>query len=96
MAKIVKASRGFIYYVSMTGITGSKLTLDPSFAGHLAKLRGMTPTPVCIGFGIATPDDARSMAAAADGVIVGSALVRRFHEAPETAREFVAGLRAAI
>lgn len=96
MKKIVSASRGFIYYVSMTGITGSKLTLEEHFKNHIGRLREMTDKPVAIGFGISTPDDAKNMAAFADGVIVGSAIVKKFHEDPDNARDFAQKMREAV
>jgi tryptophan synthase alpha chain len=96
MKKILAASRGFIYYVSMTGITGTKLSPEEHFRNHVGKLREMTGKPVAIGFGISTPEDAVNMAAVADGVIVGSAIVKKFYEDPENARDFIQKLRAAI
>ncbi len=96
MKKILAASRGFIYYVSMTGITGTKLSLEEHFRNHFGKLREMTGKPVAIGFGISTPEDAVNMAAVADGVIVGSAIVKKFYEDPDNARDFIQKLRAAI
>lgn len=96
MKKILAASRGFIYYVSMTGITGTKLSLEEHFRNHVGKLREMTGKPVAIGFGISTPEDAVNMAAVADGVIVGSAIVKKFYEDPDNARDFIQKLRAAI
>jgi tryptophan synthase alpha chain len=96
MEKILAASRGFIYYVSMTGITGTKLSPEEHFRNHVGKLREMTGKPVAIGFGISTPEDAVNMAAVADGVIVGSAIVKKFYEDPENARDFIQKLRAAI
>jgi tryptophan synthase alpha chain len=96
MKKILAASRGFIYYVSMTGITGTKLSPEEHFRNHVGKLREMTGKPVAIGFGISTPEDAVNMAAVADGVIVGSAIVKKFYEDPDNARDFIQKLRAAI
>jgi tryptophan synthase alpha chain len=96
MKKIAAASRGFIYYVSMTGITGANLSLDSQFNAHIASLREMSDRPVAIGFGISTPEDASRMAAVADGVIVGSAIVRKFHDDPGNARDFIQKLREAV
>ena len=96
MKKIAAASRGFIYYVSMTGITGADLSLDSQFSAHIGRLRSMSNRPVAIGFGISTPADAAKMAGAAEGVIVGSAIVRKFQEDPANAREFIQKLREAI
>jgi tryptophan synthase alpha chain len=96
MKKITAASDGFIYYVSMTGITGTKLSLEDEFGKHIGRLREMSGKPVAVGFGISTPDDARKMAAVADGVIVGSAIVKKFHEEPDNMRDFIKKLREAI
>jgi tryptophan synthase alpha chain len=96
MKKIAAASQGFIYYVSMTGITGTKLTLEDQFRNHVGRLREASGKPVAVGFGISTPDDARNMAAVADGVIVGSAIVKKFHEEPDNTRDFINKLREAI
>lgn len=94
--RIVAASTGFVYYVSMTGTTGATLALDERFAEHLEFVREASQKPVAVGFGISNAEDARAMAQIADGVIVGSALVRAFFERPGEAEVFVRGLRAAI
>jgi len=75
MVPIIAASRGFVYYVSLTGITGASLTGRETVASKVRQLKSMTTLPVAVGFGIATPGDAEAVAQAADGVIVGSALV---------------------
>jgi tryptophan synthase alpha chain len=94
--KITRASTGFVYYVSMTGITGSKLSLDGSIHESLSAIRSMTKKPVAVGFGVSTPAEAKMVAESADGVIIGSAIVKRLCESPEGFREFVAELRGAI
>jgi len=76
MRMIARASRGFIYMVSLTGVTGERAELPPDLAQHLRTLRGITTKPVCVGFGISTPEQAARVGAVADGVIVGSAVVR--------------------
>jgi tryptophan synthase alpha chain len=96
LKKIVSASRGFIYYVSMTGITGSTLILDAMFNEHIGTLRKASGKPVAVGFGVSTPGDATRMAAVADGVIVGSAIVKKFNEDPGNAPDFIKKLREAI
>ncbi len=96
MKRIATASQGFIYYVSMTGITGSKLSLEEQFREHVGRLRETSGKPVSVGFGISTPDDARIMSAVADGVIVGSAIVKKFHEDPGNTPDFIKKLREAI
>ncbi len=87
--RIAEASSGFIYYVSVTGITGERRALSPELTANVAWLRERTPLPVCIGFGISTPDHVRLLAPVADGLIVGSAVVRRIAEAESKPREQV-------
>lgn len=94
--KVVKASTGFIYYVSITGITGSRLEIDESLTDSIKNVKSMTERPVCIGFGVSNPEEASRMAAISDGVIVGSAIVKVIKETPEKVEEFVRGLRRAI
>ncbi|TAN41700.1 MAG: tryptophan synthase subunit alpha [Nitrospirae bacterium] len=94
--KVASASSGFLYYVSMTGITGTKLTLEASFLDHINKVKQASKAPVAVGFGVSTPDDARTIAGVADGVIVGSAIVKKLHEDPEGARDFIKHLREAV
>lgn len=74
--RIVKDSGGFIYYVSLTGITGAALTEKESIRARIQKLKTITDRPVAVGFGISTPEEAKEMSRAADGIIVGSALVK--------------------
>jgi tryptophan synthase alpha chain len=76
MRMIARASRGFIYLVSLTGVTGERANLPPDLTGMLRTLRGVTTKPVCVGFGISTPEHSAMVGAHADGVIVGSAIVR--------------------
>ena len=94
--KIAEASSGFVYYVSITGITGAALELGEEFRRHLALVKQATDKPVAVGFGIALPDQARVVAQIADGVIVGSALVKVFNDTPEKAEILIRGLKEAI
>jgi tryptophan synthase alpha chain len=80
--KIIKAATGFIYYVSLTGITGSHLTDTDSVRERVRQLKSLTDRPVAVGFGISTSKEAKEMAQEADGVIVGSALVKIIETAP--------------
>ncbi len=93
--KIVKASTGFIYYVSITGITGSHLKLDEHFREHIDFVKSFGK-PVCVGFGISNSEEAKYMSQHVDGVIVGSAIVKAFHERPYNAYDFIKSLREAI
>jgi len=76
MRKIAQASTGFLYMVSLTGVTGARAQLPAELQQHLRALRGITTKPICVGFGIGTPEQAASVGAAADGVAVGSAIVQ--------------------
>ena len=73
---IAGVSTGFIYYVSLTGVTGARRELPPDVASNVRMIKSNTKKPVAVGFGIATEDQARSIAKVADGVIVGSAIVK--------------------
>jgi len=73
---IIKNSAGFIYYVSLTGVTGARRKLPPEVASNVRRIKSMTKKPVAVGFGISAPGQARSIARIADGVIVGSAIVK--------------------
>ncbi len=94
--KVAKASKGFIYYVPMTGITGSKLLLDGSLELLIAEIRKFTDKPVAVGFGVSTPEEASSVAKVSDGVIVGSAIVKRLHEPYDDLKRYLVSLREAI
>lgn len=75
--KIAQASTGFLYYVSVTGITGERTQLPPDLIDNVSWLRENSSVPVCIGFGISQPEHVKMLAPVADGLIVGSAIVRR-------------------
>jgi tryptophan synthase alpha chain len=102
--RIARATTGFLYYVSVAGITGERASLPPELAENVAWLRAQTDLPVCIGFGIGAAEHIRALAPVADGLIVGSALVRRLAEAQEKPRaevvreigRFIAELAAAL
>ncbi|MGB2601159.1 MAG: tryptophan synthase subunit alpha [Candidatus Omnitrophota bacterium] len=74
--KIAARSRGFIYYVSLTGVTGVRKELSKKLKTDIRKLKKMTTKPVCVGFGISNASQAKDIAKAADGVIVGSAIIK--------------------
>ncbi len=87
--QIADQTSGFIYYVSVTGITGERTELPPEIVDNVAWLREQTDLPICIGFGISRPDHIRMLSPVADGLIVGSAIVRRMAQAGEKPREEV-------
>jgi tryptophan synthase alpha chain len=98
LAEIARRSQGFVYGVSVMGITGERQTLAES-AGVLAKrLKAVTDKPVLLGFGVSTPEQAVEAAAAADGVVVASALMRRLLDGagPDDVAELVAEMRTAL
>ena len=79
--QIAQSTKGFIYYVSVAGTTGERKALPDELTDAVAWLRTQTDLPICIGFGISGPDQVRALAPFADGLIVGSAVVRRLAEA---------------
>jgi tryptophan synthase alpha chain len=87
--RIAETSTGFLYYVSVAGITGERTALPPELVDNVGWLRTQTDLPICIGFGISQPEHVRLLAPVADGLIVGSAIVRRIATAAEKPREHV-------
>lgn len=78
--RIAKASQGFIYAVTVNGITGARASFANDLNGHFSRLEEISELPVLAGFGISTPEHVRNMGAKTDGVIVGSAIVTALHE----------------
>jgi len=74
--RIAAASRGFVYYVSLTGVTGARRKLSQEIGNKVREIQSLTKTPVCVGFGVSNPAQARTIAKTADGVIVGSAIIK--------------------
>lgn len=85
MEFIASRGRGFIYYVSREGVTGMQSKVADSLGQMLSKIRTHTTLPIAVGFGISTPDQARTVAACADAVVVGSAIVNQIAEAGKSA-----------
>lgn len=75
LPKVLQNTSGFVYYVSMTGITGSALADTEKVAAAVRRIKGHTALPVCVGFGVKTAEQARTIGASADGVVVGTAIV---------------------
>lgn len=96
MRLIGRHGSGFVYLISRLGVTGTRDDLPPDLADTVTRLRGATDLPVCVGFGISRPEQARTVAGMADGVIVGSAVVRAAGQGIEQATALVAAMRAAI
>lgn len=99
MEKIARNAKGFIYLVSVTGITGERKSIAEGLSDLIADVRKHTDIPVCVGFGISTPEQASQVGKMADGVIVGTACVKAIggSENPvEAAREFAGQFRSAL
>ena len=99
IAQVAAGAQGFIYLVSVTGVTGARSDLHHDLADFVARVRTQTDAPLAIGFGISTPSLAATVGALADGVIVGSALVNAVDAAankPQAAADFVRSLAAAL
>jgi len=99
--KIRKCGGGFIYYVSVAGVTGARASLAADIGSMVEKIRSEAALPVAVGFGISTPEQAATVAGLADGVVVGSALVKLFEqfsgeELVQKVTAAVRGLKAGI
>jgi len=96
MAHIGKHGSGFVYLISRLGVTGTRDELPKELPDTIARLRKATTLPICVGFGVSTPAHAAAVARLADGVVVGSAIVRAAEESVERAAELARSLRSAI
>ena len=100
--KILRGATGFVYYISVTGVTGTAVPRPDDVRQDVERLQEMTALPVAVGFGISTPAQAAAIAPLADGVVVGSALVRLIGEKGESiglienASSFAEEIRRAI
>jgi len=100
--RVVKRGRGFIYYVSREGVTGMQSKVAETIGQMTARIRAHTDLPIAVGFGISTPEQARTVAQSAEAVVVGSAIVHRIAEqgrSPEMVKhvaEFAASLSKAV
>ncbi|MGQ0764889.1 MAG: tryptophan synthase subunit alpha [Gemmatimonadota bacterium] len=96
MRQISRNGRGFVYLISRLGVTGARADVPVDLVDTVTRLRSATDLPICAGFGISTPTQAAAVAKIADGVVVGSAIVRAADESTDRAIELVRALRAAI
>ncbi|MEI6322329.1 MAG: tryptophan synthase subunit alpha [bacterium] len=102
LKEITDASEGFIYYVSREGVTGEQTSLSTDIAERVQAIRALTKVPVAVGFGISNPEQAAIVAGLADGVVVGSAIVRKIAEygnepdLPERIADFVRPIAEAV
>ena len=95
-AEIARHGSGFVYLISRLGVTGVQETTATSLPATIDRLRSATTLPICVGFGISTPMQARSVSKLADGVVVGSALVRAAASSPDHVLELTRSLREAL
>ena len=96
MSAIARTGSGFVYLISRLGVTGERSELPPDLPATIARVRAATTLPVCVGFGISRPEQARAVARLADGVVVGSAIVRAADESVDAALSLAAALRRGI
>jgi tryptophan synthase alpha chain len=96
IAEITRTGSGFVYLISRLGVTGERTTLPPDLPETAARVRAASTLPICIGFGISQPEQARAVAALADGVVVGSAIVRAAGSSVDEALALAASLRRGI
>jgi tryptophan synthase alpha chain len=99
MESIARNAKGFIYLVSVTGVTGARTSISDGLGDLIARVREHTSVPVCVGFGIGTPEQAKQVGALADGVIVGSACVKTIGSSKkpvETAKQFAQSFSDAL
>jgi len=99
MEMIARNARGFIYLVSVTGVTGERKSISEGLGELIARVRAHTSVPVCVGFGIGTPEQAKEVGRMADGVIVGTACVKTIGASAkpvEAAKEFAASFRRVL
>lgn len=98
LARVCERTRGYVYGVNLMGITGERTSVAATSAVLASRLKAATDKPVLMGFGVSTPDQAVEVAAGADGVIVGTAIVRRILDGagPEDVHRFVSSLRRAL
>jgi tryptophan synthase alpha chain len=96
MALIARHGRGFVYLISRLGVTGMQTEIASTLPASIAMLRSVCALPICVGFGISTPDQARTIGALADGIVVGSALVKAAEKSVADAVALIGSLRSAL
>lgn len=96
--RVAERSRGFIYLVSVAGVTGARQDLPPGLGAFITRVRGLSRQPLCVGFGISSPEQAGQVAGIADGVIVGSRLIQLMEADGSMAKagDFIRRLRTAL
>ena len=96
-AEIAGSAQGFVYYIARMGVTGARADLPSDLIERIAALRAVTSVPICVGFGVSTPEQAAAVARVADGVVVGSALIDALdRDGPDGAEKLLHAIRSAI
>ena len=95
---LLNNSSGFLYYVSVAGVTGTKVPVKQIVASDVDRIKGYTDLPVCVGFGIKSPEDAKAISLAADGVVVGSAIIEKIQKGAteRDVSEFISNLSQSV
>jgi tryptophan synthase alpha chain len=99
---LARQTRGFLYFVALTGVTGARQDVSATLEEEVRRVRSISDVPVCVGFGVSTPEQARRVAGFADGVVVGSAFIDRIERADspdaavDAAASFASELKAAL
>lgn len=102
LSMLARRTRGFLYYVALTGVTGARTAVSADLRDGVARVRDLSEIPVCVGFGVSTPEQAREIGSYADGVVVASAIIDRMEQAEareeklDVATRFVGELKAAL
>ncbi|HUQ47914.1 MAG TPA: tryptophan synthase subunit alpha [Gemmatimonadaceae bacterium] len=96
MAEITRHGSGFVYLIGRLGVTGTHQSTDASLPETIQRLRSTTPLPICVGFGISTAEHARNVGSIADGIVVGSALVKAAEKSARAVEDLTRTLRAAL
>lgn len=93
---LVRQSQGFVYYVSLRGVTGARTMLPKDLHGHLKKLKRFSSKPILVGFGVSTPGQARVISKMSHGVIVGSAVIEHLRRGMGPAKRFITSMAHAV
>ncbi|MBN1428104.1 MAG: tryptophan synthase subunit alpha [Anaerolineae bacterium] len=96
IALVAEKTRGFIYMVSVTGVTGARADLPPELSDFIGRVRAQTDQPLVLGFGIGTPEQARMVSEMVDGFIVGSAMVKAGANGTDAVRDLAAEMRKTL
>ena len=98
METLLNNSSGFLYYVSVAGVTGSKIPVKQVVANEIDRIKKYTDLPICVGFGIKSTEDAKAISLAADGVVVGSAIIEKIQKGgtERDVSEFISSLSKSV